>query len=486
MRFGLVGGTYTAKSTAVADEECINFFAEAVESQSAFTRGSAYGGQTASGIRALLWTPGLKTFATLPESPVRAQWYTGSRHFAIGGTKFCEVASDGTVTVRGTVANDGLPGSIVASSIQILVVAGGRAYSFTLADNTFIEVTDKLAATPTKAEYSDGYGIVVLSGNKFQVSDPLDFTSWPGLQVSEISVFPEDLVSVCVNHREPWFFGARHTQPYQDTGSDAVFDVIQGTMLEVGCISPQSPCRIDNSIFWVGQDERGGMIAWRAQGYTPQRISTHAVEVALQSYANITQQASYSYQDGGHLFWVLYIPGAECTWVYDVTENLWHKRAAWSGGVYGPHWSQNHAYAFGKHLVGDWNSAKIYEMSQAYLDDDGTTIRRLRRPPVLSNEMRWIYMSQLVVDFAVGLGPQPPLLDGNGNPRPPQAMLQISRDRGNTWSSERIAGTGLAGQYTTRAVWFRLGRSRYPQFQIVVTDPIPWVIVDGYLEASGA
>jgi hypothetical protein len=225
------------------------------------------------------------------------------------------------------------------------------------------------------------------------------------------------------------------------------------------------------------------------------RISTFAVETSLSSYPDISDLVSYSYQDGGHLFWVLYIPNTNCTWVYDVAESLWHKRAAWNpaAGTYGPHRSWNHSYAFGKHLVGDWGSANLYEMKLAYdtgggvydfVTDNGMAIRRLRRSPTLVNEMAWIYHAELTVDFATGLGPQPPLLDGDGNPRPPQAMLRWSDDRGSTWSNEHIVGMGFAGEYNTRAIWRRLGRSRYRVYELSVSDPVPVCIVDAYLAAS--
>jgi hypothetical protein len=286
--------------------------------------------------------------------------------------------------------------------------------------------------------------------------------------------------------------GSQHIQPYQNTGSDNIFDVIPGTLIEKGCSATFVPCRLDNSVFWIDQDERGGRSCWRSQGYTPTRISTHAVEtdLAKATVAQIQGMTSYSYQDAGHLFWVLYMPGSQWSWVYDVQESLWHKRCSWSNGAWGPHHSWCHAYAFGKHFVGDWDvtgtQANLYDLSLDHLDDDGATIRRQRRAPTISDEMEWIYHSSLTVDFDTGQGPQPALTDGDGNPRAPQAILRWSDDRGKTWSSERIVDCGSAGEFKTRVIWHRLGRSRYRVYELTVSDPIPWVIVDAYLETRDA
>jgi hypothetical protein len=190
---------------------------------------------------------------------------------------------------------------------------------------------------------------------------------------------------------------------------------------------------------------------------------------------------AYSYEARGHIFWVLYVPNTDCSWVFDVGEGLWHKRASWVNGAWGPHFSWNYCYAFGKHLVGDWNSGNIYDMSFDYLDDNGAAIRRLRRPPTVSNEMEWMYHVDLTVDVETGFGPQPPLLDGNFAPRPPQLMIRWSDDRGKTWSPELIGNCGMAGDYKARVVFRRLGRSRYRDYEVSVTDPIQWSIVDAYL-----
>lgn len=786
MRIGFCGPSYTSSSTAVADEECINFFLQTVESQAAIVPVSPYGGKNASGLKALYYTPGLSVFTTFSDGPVRGQCWTGSRLFVVSADTLYEVFADGTNSVLGQVANDGKPVSIAFNVNQLLIVSGLQAYCYTLnagawaagtsytvgalildpsghiqkastaawaastayavgalivdpvgniqkaqqaqwvantvfalgaeivdgaghiqkataaawaastayalgaeivdsfgniqkafaygwaANTTYalgfeivdsngnvqqvttvgtsgpappvwamsgttpdgsgtlvwtyqsssggnagtsgstvpiwstsattdagtlfwvyqgsaggnagtsgatiptfndsggsvadagtlvwqdeglavgagtsgtaepvfdtgttpdngtlvwvyqsasngvagssgsiepafndsggmtvdsgtlvwldrglqlLNVTSLLTAKPLKVEYSDSYFIVTFSNsNKFQMSQVLDGTTWPGQLVNEVEVFADNISSICVNHREPWIFGQLRSQPYQDTGSLEVFDVIPGTLIEKGCAATFVPCRLDNSIFWIDQDERGALSAWRSNGYTPVRVSTYAVESDLKtnSLANIQAMTSYACEDRGHIFWVLYVPGSSWSWCYDVTEGMWHKRASYNQqtGNWGPHFSWNHTYAFGMHLVGDWNSANLYQMDPANLQDNGATIRRLRRTPTVLNEMERLYHAELTVDFDTGLGPQPPLVDGSGNPRPPQAMLRFSDNRGKTWSNQHISGCGFAGQYQARAIWRRLGQSRYRVYELSVSDPIPWVIVDAYL-----
>ena len=64
-------------------------------------------------------------------------------------------------------------------------------------------------------------------------------------------------------------------------------------------------------------------------------------------------------------------------------------------------------------------------------------------------------------------------------------MLRWSDDGGETWGPERWVSAGKIGNYGTRAIWRRLGRSYDRVYELVVTDPIPWRVIGAYLELAG-
>lgn len=402
MRFGLIGGSYTSRSSAVAGEECINWFPETRETSGGVSPSREYGGAGTGGTKSLYWTPGLQFFSSLGGTP-RAQLVANQRLFVVAGSAFGEVAPSGALTTLGTVANDGRPATLAFNGAQIFIVSAGKAYCYTLAWNYLLDVTSQMQAVPEQGVFVDSYfGVKFQNSRKMQWSDVLDGMTWPGENVGEPSVFAENVVSMAVNHREVWVFGSRHAQVYQNTGNAEIFDVIPGAFVEVGCAATFAPCLLDNSVFWVSEDDRGGCMAWRSNGYTPQRISTHAVEIDLRSNATLEGMTTYAYQDGGHSFWVLYVPNSQWSWVYDVSEGVWHKRASWDGNKTGPHNSWNHAYAFGRNIVGDWASGNLYTLTQNAFDDNGAVIRRVRRAPIFSDEMKFIRHSKLALDFEMG------------------------------------------------------------------------------------
>ena len=483
-RFGFIGGSYQSSSPSVDAERCINLLVENVESD----------GKSA---QALYRTPGTRVFTDLGGTSVPEGFYEPSsgRCFAVSGTTFFEVFANGASKALGTVVNDFTKPYICGSNLQLLIVSGGAAYSFTLATSKFAPITiDSNSSTAiqgpvSQCDYADGYFVVLLrNSSKFQISTLLDDTQWSGLDVAQISLFPENIVGFKINLRSLWFWGPKRSQVYYNSGNlNFPFQPIPGGFIENGLLAPDSPVRMDNTVFWLGADERGSGMAWRGNGYTGQRISTHATETIWQSYPRMDDCRTYSYQENGHTFAVFYFPSAKngvgATWVYDASSGLWHERMFYDGSA---HRSMCHAYAFGKHLVGDRSSGKIYEMSSQFLDDSGDFIIRNRTAPYIADEDRWLSFNKIQFEVNTGNGPMPPLKDGRGNPRDPQIILDWSDDGARTWSQPRILSVGEAGHYQKRVIARRLGRcwgTRGRVFRVQCSDPVDWAFVDAYVNA---
>lgn len=102
-------------------------------------------------------------------------------------------------------------------------------------------------------------------------------------------------------------------------------------------------------------------------------------------------------------------------------------------------------------------------------------IRRMRRSPSIHDEDRWLFHQAFQIDLETGVG----LVDGQGSD--PQVMLRWSDDGGQTWSHEAWTSAGRMGEYTRRALWRRLGRSRDRVYETVVAEPVRWAFLSGIL-----
>lgn len=477
--FGFVGPTYTALSPIIDDEEAFNCFVEKSESDGAATP------------MALLGTPGRKIFASLPESSVPGEFSVNGRSF-FAASNLYETNGSGQMTVRGSLgAAPTRPTMITSNETQLVVLNNGNLYILTLATDVFAAVDMSQFNGPvSQIGFSDGYIIATLqNSHTFQVSALEDATTWGGLDIATLSYFPDNINSFICDHREPWFFSNKKAIGYYNAGAGfPPFIPVQGAFMENGSGATFATVQADNSVFWLDQDERGSMVARRLNGYAGDRISTHATEGAWQRFAIASDAVGWTYQENGHTFWVIYFPTANQTWVYDISQNLWHRRGYFveATGEYIADRGMSHTFNFGKHLVGDWASGNIYDLSTAYYDDAGTPIRGLRRTPTTSKENKWIYFDELEFVLGTGLPPAVPLFDGDGNPRPPEIMLRWSNDGGKTWSNWYFLSVGFVGEYDKRVIKRMLGRARKRLWEVAWTDPYPWRFNDAFVKAEQA
>lgn len=491
-RFGFCGGAYQAEAFSADQQSCINLYAEKNESGAAKSE------------LCLLSSPGLSLFSTLPDAPLRGEWQvqipnSPQRAFAVSGSTLFEVFADGTFLARGNVVNNGKPASLASSNIQLMIASGGQGYCLNFASNLLTGPIATIAGV-TQVGYSDGFFTAAIGGTaQFFVSAPLDGTSWDPAQTAIVSVFPDNIISAIVDHREILLFGQKQSQGYYDSGNTFPYDVIPGGFCEQGSAATFGVTRADNTIFGIWKDERGAGVAFRLQGATPQRISTHAIEFAWQGYARMDDAEAYSFQLLGHTFVHWYFPAANKSWRYDVATGLWHEVAFWNGRSFDAHRSRCHMMAFGKHLVGDPITGSIYQMDIPKADglggwnfvtDFGNPIRRVRRSPYVGSAGEYNYFKSLEIMADTGLASLPAqvaptqmlLADANGviwaltvND---DGTLSISvsfgapstlilNDPGNTTSWQ--IGVTIGGLLTTTAVLFK---ATNPVFAALVSSGV--------------
>ena len=319
--------------------------------------------------------------------------------------------------------------------------------------------------------YQDGYFIFNRAGTgQFFLSELLSI-EFDALSFATAEGAPDNANCVISKKRELWVFGPDSIEVWYNSGDpDFPFERMQGAFIDRGTRSPQSVVKLDDSVFFIGTD---GMI-YRSNGYQPIRISTHAVENDI-SRGRIEDAFAIAYVDKGHSFYQVTFPSQKKTWCFDVATGLWHERSHFQ---WGHHNANCHQYFSGMHLIGDFQSGYIYHLTMDYHKDHNDPIRRVAVSPIIHNGKQTLFQSELELDMQSGVG----LTSGQGEN--PQAALRYSDDGGETWSNERKASIGKRGKYLTRVRWTRLGSFRQRMFEVVITDPVPVVIISAYAEVQ--
>lgn len=473
MKTPILGSTYVARSVNAADARMVNLFPEIIPEA---------GKEPAFLNRA----PGLKLEFTAGFGPIRGLWVLAGNLYVVSRDKLYKVTPAYVVTLIGTVANTSGPVSMADNGTQLFVACNGPSYIYNANTDVFQQITDADFPGAVTVGYLDGYFVFnEPNSQKIWVTGLLDGTSVDPLDFASAEGSPDGVVGIIVDHGQLWVYGTNSIEVWYNSGNaDFPFSRIQGAFNELGCAAAYSIAKMDNGLFWLGKDARGQGMVYRANGYSGQRISTHAVEWHIQQYGDLSDAIGYTYQQDGHSFYVLIFPSADTTWVYDVATQAWHERAGFSNGDFTRHWSNCQAFFNNKVLVGDYRNANVYSFDLDDYSDNGSIqkwLRSWRALPTGQNNLKRTAHHSLQLDCETGVG----LNLGQGSD--PEVMLRWSDDGGHTWSNEHWVSIGKIGEYYRRAIWRRLGMTlklRDRVYEVSGTDPVKIAIMGAELMLS--
>lgn len=415
----------------------------------------------------LMPTPGLKSWATIGNGPIKAMVKHGDLLYVVSDTTLYSVSSSGVATTIGTIV-DTARVSMASSGSEIFIATGSTGYTYSTTSG-LVAITAAGYPSGDVAIFQDGYFITnVPDTGQFMWSAIYDGQTWDALDFATAEMHPDKLVSIISDHRELWLFGEKTTEIWINTGAPFA----RQTPIETGCNARWSVAKTHNTIFWLGDD----LLVYRADGYVPTPISDDGLSNEIAGYSVTSDATGFVYTWEGHIFYMLVFPTEGKVWAYDLKTGAWHERETYGSSRYR---ANVYIDIYGKHLVGDYANGAIYELDGDTYTDNGATIRRIATSPPLKKDV-W---GALQIEFEHGVG----LSNGQGSD--PTVALRWSDDA-KTWSNVHNRQTGKIGEYLTRAVWRRLGQPKRrvlgkPSariYEITVTDPIKWVVIDAFAE----
>jgi len=492
-QFGFVGPAYQAANPAQDNQLCINWFVESDPNepnpQAPFL--NAAEAKTALG---LLGAPGLIALNTAYSGEARGSWTLpgGTAAIMVVGSNVLKVVAtskgSATVTFLGSMLSVSGHVSIRdnGSGHVAVLVDGANLYTVNTSTWAFTTSTDPAFLQATNVAEIDGWFIFNQPGTQKFYTSP---NYWNGSTAFDGSYFaladnwPDNLVTLIENNRELWLLGEAHCEPwYNAGGANFPFSRIEGAMIQVGCAAKHSVARTGHSLIWLARSERGGFGVIQTEGYRYNTISTPAIAYALNQYSTVSDAIGYVYSEEGHEFYVLTLPTADVTWVYDLSTGLWHQRASFDpvSGLFHRQRANCHCSLAGMQVVGDYTNGRIYWQTRTAYADDQYPLVALRRASHVWDkaDRNRVNHSRLQLEFFPGVG----LLTGQGSD--PQAMLRWSDDGGQTWGNEHFASIGKIGETKNRAIWRRLGSSRDRVYEVRVSDPVKRDIVGASLQAA--
>lgn len=515
MKTPILGQAYVARSVNAADARMVNIFPEIIPEA----------GKEAVFLQRC---PGLRWLVSVGDGPVRGMWEYAGDVYVVSGTGFYRLDGDAyTPVLLGTV--DGTTQvSMADNGTQLFIAANGPSWIWNNQTLEFKKILDIDFPGAVTVGFIDGYFVFNQpDSQKIWITSLYDGTSIDPLDFASAEANPDNVVALLVDHNEIWVFGTQTIEVWTDSGNaDFPFQRIPGAYNEIGLGATYSVAKGDNRLFWMSADARGRGMVYVANGYTGQRISTHAVEWQIQSYGDISDAVAYTYQQDGHTFYVISFPSANdgrgATWAYDIATNSWHERAGWVNGQFGRHRSNCQVAFNNQVLVGDYANGRVYEFDLGTYSDDTEIQVWLRSWRALNqgkNDLKRTAHHNLQLDCETGTKAGDILTATVGvlstelleilltedlehsllvsgeiraatpGPADPQVMLRWSDDGGHTWSNEHWRSMGRIGEYGFRTIWRRLGMTtklRDRVYEVSQSDPVKIAVMGAELFASGS
>jgi hypothetical protein len=360
---GFVGGSNVLRQPFVSCERSINIFPETIPG-------------TGKRQKYMKSRAGLRTFATVDDSAGRGMYAENDRCFAAVGSSFAEVFENGSTFVHGSIESGTLPVRMVSNGSagnQIFFTAYPKGYIFDLGSDTLTELSGDFPASAWQSVFFDSYFLVSIRDTRqFRWCGLNDGMTWDPLNVAERQA-SDKIMGFLRYGKTILILGERTSEPWYNTG-DALtpFAPVQGVSLNMGCAAGFSAQRIENTVAFIGQNEAGGGCVYALDGFSPDKISTYAIDLNLQDSGNLEFVSASAFQQKGHRFYQINLPPNESDLspVLDFGEQVWHHRGMWDvdSASYSQDLAAAHCYAFSKNLMVSRLDGTIY-----WLRDDAYT-----------------------------------------------------------------------------------------------------------------
>lgn len=439
--------------------------------------------------------PGISTFTPAGfTSPIRGMWEMAGVVYAVLGFDLYTVSSTGVFTIvpgsnSGLIGNGFVRMTDNQACLVILVPGTDTCYTYCPNGGGFQQLTSAFFLNLGGAIdcwYCDTF--IVFLANNNGGNGSYTFFNDDGKQVSGNNQITfttaasfsrqfgtDPFYGMCVDHRQPLFFGSRSTEGFVNTGNatGSPFSAAPDTIMPYG-VHPKCAFTIanqDNTFLWVAND----LTVRRREGQTPVRVSTAAIEAILLNankqgnlvgaYALASPAGSPTW--AGHPMYILTLPAAGVTIAYDCVTQQWFSIVSVVGGQEIQFRGLSYLNAFGKQLIGDSQSGQI-----GYLDDqvqnefgnaNAPVVCAVTTQPLYDANNR-IIMRRLEAVVTAGAGPTPGVA--------PKVDLLLSANWGQTYDSsgDDIQTLGLPGDTDNRAIWWNLGQYYSLVFMMRITD----------------
>jgi hypothetical protein len=398
--------------------------------------------------------------------------------YRISGTKLISVASDGTVSIIGTVGGTG-QGAMTFSFDRLAVARNNNLYLY---DTThgFVQVTDTDLGEVIDVVWQDGY-FITTDGTSIVVTELNDPTSVDPLKYGSSEADPDSIMGLGSRRGELLAFNRFTTETFFNAGTTGFpFQRNRGAQIDKGAVGTHAKCRFLETYAMVGSGRNEQPQVYLLGEGQAQPISTREIDRMLAALSDEELAAIILEAREGAGAKDLYLHLPDQTLVYSqlASEALqvpaWYRLASGTDGL-SPYRGRNFVLAYGAWHCGDLNSAALGVLTDLHDNQFG-------------EKAAWQFDAQLV--YSQGKGGVCHDLElvgfyGRADPGVEPRVFMRWTDDGLVYSQERSARAGFTGQRSLRLAWRRNGfirQWRSFRFRGISGTPISFSRLEASLE----
>lgn len=419
--------------------------------------------QRATGEVMLKGCAGLREWVTGLGGPVKALHEANNKIYAIAGQNAWEIDSGGTATALGLIGDQ--DASIADIGDHVAFCAGGnyRVWDGSSFTAPSIGTLDSVRAVAAMDGRIIACGVKDGRRDRVVCSDYGDATTFGGTAFATAESDPDTMIGLEQNGSQLFFIGFRTIEVWYASGSGSFpFLRTPGGVVNIGGAATGGHVVDERTgtLFFIGINRQ----VFVMNGFTPQKISTPAVDGALGG----AEPTLFLYdQEGDRFLCARTLSGT--TWAYHIESGTWVERA--SVNIDSPWRARSSAfYALTREWVAGGDGVLYKVDDDHYADGPDPLIGYAVSLPVVRQGLPFT-VNRLDVDFASGDAP----LGQDAT-----ATMYLKRNA-REFHPGRSRSIGLTGEYDRRVWWNGLGRHRRFQCALEITDPVPRDIIGANL-----
>jgi hypothetical protein len=393
------------------------------------------------GDNTLVPTPGIDSFTT-GEGVCRGAVDFQEEHYQVSGTSFVKVATDGTVTVLGTIG--GTEECVLSTSFIAIeiIVKGGAGFSYSPSGG-LVSIGGSFVPCVDVDQINQRFVFVPADGGPLFYTDVNAPTTIPPLNFFDAELLP-DLNKGCINLKNDFYVGGQNSfEVFRDTGpTDSPFQRVGGAAIETGYVAARAIYR-DTFVF-LGRD-RGGAFSFHAMssGDAP-KISNTAIDELLNEEYTLAELETCLPQ---RITW----KSVDAVAFRLPRHTLFYYGTGWSyiqSNIDGfqelQPWSVSHVtFSYGKYITGSAVTNAIGKLSTANTEF-GNQVERQIQTFVKAPANTYLNPMNLFLRVTTG---------SSGLLEAPTVGLQVSRDN-LTYGPRVWRGLGKSGKSQQQVVWY--------------------------------